>query len=351
MKKNNMFDILNNADEETVDWLSDCNAPLSDSDLKRMFAKSEKKYAHQKKYFFSVDSDTTDKSKVIGVELYSRTKFRKAAFAASICLLTTGAAVAGIVLLNNLGRKNTVSPIGPSDYDVFSATTSYNDNNSSTTTYKEVPVRTSAVSTTASGTYTTLTQPVSSDSQSIQEVAVQPTAAESATVTTSDVSPSEEPEPQVQNTECSKYADKLLTALNYIEKFGGGNVTFDIDTAFTDESGNTFAKVINTQFANTDDLRNYIESNLTETMINNRYSGLLYVDEPRYIDIDGELYGKVAPTGSGFNWLDKDREIADITDTSFTVYAPFEWYGSSKLMIVHVVLDNGEWKINSFESV
>ena len=350
MKKNNMFDILNNADEETVDWLSDCNAPLSDSDLKRMFAKSEKKYAYQKKYFFSVDSDTTDKSKVIGVEHYSRTKFRKAAFAASICLLTTGAAVAGSVLLNNLGRKSTVSPIGLSEYDMFSATTSYNDNSSSTT-YKEAPVRTSAVSTTASGTYTTLTQPVSSDSQSIQEVAVQPTAAESTTAETSDVSPSEESEQQVQNTECSKYADKLLTALNYIEKFGGGNVTFDMDTAFTDESGNTFAKVIDTQFSNTDDLRNYIESNLTETMINNRYSGLLYVDEPRYIDIDGELYGKVAPTGSGFNWLDKDREIADITDTSFTVYVPFEWYGSTKLMIVHVVLDNGEWKINSFESI
>lgn len=349
MKKNNVFDILNNADEETVDWLSDCSAPLSDSDLKRMFAKSEKKYAHQKKYFFSVDSDTTDKSKVIGVERYSRTRFCKAAFAASVCLLTTGAAVTGIILLNKLGRKNTVSPIGPSEYDVFSATTSYNDNSSSTT-YKEVPVRTSTALTTASSIYTTSTQSVYSNELN-EPSEVEIPIPESTTAATSDISSSEEREPPVKNTECSKYADKLLIALNYIDKIGGGNVTFDMDTAFTDENGNTFAKVIDTQFSNTDDLRTYIESHLTEAMINRRYSGILYVDEPRYIDVNGELYGKVAPTGSGFNFLDKNREISDITDASFTVYAPFEWYGSTQLMVIHVVLDNGEWKIDSFESI
>lgn len=349
MKKNNVFDILNNADEETVDWLSDYSAPLSDSDLKRMFAKSEKKYAHQKKYFFSVDSDTTDKSKVIGVERYSRTRFCKAVFAASVCLLTTGAAVTGIILLNKLGRKNTVSPIGPSEYDVFSATTSYNDNSSSTT-YKEVPVRTSPALTTASSIYTTSTQSVYSNELN-EPSEVEIPIPESTTVATSDISSSEEREPQVKNTECSKYADKLLIALNYIDKIGGGNVTFDMETEFTDENGNTFAKVIDTQFSNTDDLRIYIESHLTEAMINRRYSGILYVDEPRYIDVNGELYGKVAPTGSGFNFLDKNREISDITDTSFTVYAPFEWYGSTQLMVIHVVLDNGEWKIDSFESI
>lgn len=346
MKKNNEFDILNNADEKTIDWLYD-HTSVSDRELKKIFDASEKKYTRQKKYFFSVDSDSLDKTNVIGVERYSHKKFCKAAFAASICLFTTGAVVTGIILLNKLGRKNTVSPIGPSDYNAFSSTTTYNDN-SLPTTYNEIHAQTATALTTSSNIYTTLTQSSYSESQTEPETAVQTTVTESTTLTAAVVTTTEA---HISNTECSKYADKLLIALNYIDRIGGGNVTFDMDTAFTDESGNTFAKVIDTQFSNTDDLRNYIESHLTETMINKRYIEILYVDDPRYIDVNGELYGKVAPKGSGFNFLNKNREISNITDTSFTLYAEFEWYGSTKLMVINIIYDNGEWKIDSFESI
>ncbi len=355
MKNNNEFDILNNANDETVEWLSTHNDALSSKELKRMFAMSEKKYNKKKKYFFlSTDSDDLEDADVTGVERYSRPKYYKTVFVASICLITAGAAITGAALISKL-NNNTVDPNqNPYQYSSIETTVSCTGSTYSTT-YNNTLVNTAVETTTVSDNYTASTTLNNLDIKGEQK-STQTTVPESQTVVTQN-SPSVSSDiPVIDNNqadikEYKTYAEQLLIALNYIEKIGGSNVPFDMNDSFTDENGNTFAKVIQTQFTNTNELLSYMRSNITDELINKRYSGILYTDNPRYIDVNGELYGKVSPTGSGFHWLDKDKEITDITGESFTVLAEFDWYGSSELMVINVVLDNGVWKINSFSSI
>lgn len=355
MKNNNEFDILNNANDETIEWLSTHNDALSGKDLKRMFAMSEKKYNKKKKYFFlSTDADDLEDADVTGVERYSRPKYYKTVFAASICLITAGAAITGAALIGKL-NKNIVDPHkDPHQYASFETTTSCTDSTDLTTS-KNTLINMTDVQTTVSENYTVS---ISSDNSEIknEKVSTQSVVSEPQPTVTQVIPPvsSEIPVTDNNQADIKEYktcAEQLLVALNYIEKIGESNVPFDMNDSFTDENGNTYAKVIQTQFTNTNELLSYMRSNITDELINKRYSGIVGSDSSRYVDFNGELYVKVAPTGSGFNWLDKEKKITDITDQSFTILAEFEWYGSSELMVINVVLDNGVWKINSFSSI
>ena len=134
-------------------------------------------------------------------------------------------------------------------------------------------------------------------------------------------------------------ATTLMGALNYIDQIGGGNIPFDMDTAFTDNNGNEFAKVAKTQFSSTSDLREYMESVLTKKFIDYRYSGILDTSDPRYIDYKGELYGKTSARGCGFAWSSKTPEISNITSGSFTITAEYDNYGATDYMVMNVILD------------
>ena len=146
-------------------------------------------------------------------------------------------------------------------------------------------------------------------------------------------------------------ASSLMGALDYIDKIGGGNIPFDMTTAFTNDNGEEFAKVDKTQFSTTSDLREYMESVLTKKFINYRYSGILDTNDPRYIDYKGVLYGKTSARGCGFAWTSKAPEIKNITDTSFDIVAEYDNYGAVDYMTLNVILDNGSWKINSISEI
>ena len=139
----------------------------------------------------------------------------------------------------------------------------------------------------------------------------------------------------------------LIEALDYVDKIDGGSMTLNMDTAFTDDNGYEFAKVIETNFSNTSDLREYMESVLTDNFINNKYPAILGTSNPKYIDYNGELYGNTGGRGCGFSWTDKELEINNITDNSFTIVAEYNDYDSLEYMIIDVVLDDGVWKIDN----
>lgn len=141
-------------------------------------------------------------------------------------------------------------------------------------------------------------------------------------------------------------AYELTGALDYIDKIGASNMLFDESSVYTDESGNTFAKVTGTQFSDTYDLREYMESYLTDLFLNDRYSGILGTDNPTYIDVDGMLYGKTDAKGGGFSWTDTPLKIENVTDSSFNILAEYDNYGASETMSIEVVMDDGCWKIN-----
>lgn len=145
-------------------------------------------------------------------------------------------------------------------------------------------------------------------------------------------------------------AYELLSALDYIDNIGGGNIQKD-ETVTADVDGRQFAKV-QSEFANTSELEGYMRMNLTDSLINNRYSNIVGGDEPYYVDIDGELYGYVTAKGSGFNWILGDdgepvAELKDSADDSYTIVTKFNDFGAEAEMEVGIVMDNGFWKINT----
>lgn len=152
-----------------------------------------------------------------------------------------------------------------------------------------------------------------------------------------------------KSTIADEYMDtayELTGALDYIDKIGASNMPFDDSAVYTDKNGNTFAKVAGTQFANTADLREYMESYLTDLFLNDRYSGILGTDSPIYIDVNGMLYGKTDARGGGFSWTDTPLKIENVTDSSFHILAEYDNYGASETMSIEVVMDDGSWKIN-----
>lgn len=142
----------------------------------------------------------------------------------------------------------------------------------------------------------------------------------------------------------------LMGALDYIDCRGGGNIPKEDSSVIVNER--EYSKV-KSQFADTADLREYMESVLSESLINNRYSRILDTEEPYYIDIDGELYGYVTAMGCGFPWIMEDgspkAEISDVTDSSFTARAKFDNYGGECEMVMYIIFEDGSWKINSIE--
>lgn len=348
--KNNEFDILNNADEEIIEWLSSHENPLSEKETKRIFAMSEKKYNQKKKYFFLPDvSNDASVSETMNVEHYSRPKYYKAVLAASICLILTGAVITGFGLIGKLNDNIVPSQQDPYQYPSFETTTSYSESTFSTTyvTASDTTV-TTATEVTAESTVTTFNDPDIYEEQST----TQTTVSESAEDIKQNIPPSSTSTPVDDNEqekieEYRAYANQLLIELNSIEKICGGNVLFDMNDSFTNENGDTFARVAELYFSNTDELISYIKSNVTDQLFNQRYSGI----SSKYIDADGKIYGKITTTESGYNWLDKKRDIINITDESFTILAEFEWYNSIKLMVINVALENGTWKIDSFSSI
>lgn len=140
-----------------------------------------------------------------------------------------------------------------------------------------------------------------------------------------------------------------MGALNYIDRIGGGNITKDEEKT-VDVDGRQFAKVLS-EFASTSDLDGYMHTNLTDNLINSRYSGILGGDDPYYTDIDGELYGYVTAKGCGFNWIEEDNypvvELKDSADDNYTITTKFDDYGAETEMEVKIVMDNGYWKIDS----
>lgn len=144
-------------------------------------------------------------------------------------------------------------------------------------------------------------------------------------------------------------ASRLMGALDYIDKIGGGNIPKDEEN-IVDVNGRQFAKVA-AQFSNTADLDSFMKENLSDSLIENRYSHILGGDEPYYVDIDGELYGYVTAKGCGYAWLLENDEpvisIKDATDSSFTAVTKFDDFGSESEMELNIISDNGLWKISS----
>ena len=149
--------------------------------------------------------------------------------------------------------------------------------------------------------------------------------------------------------ELTAEASRLMGALDYIDCIGGGNIPKD-ENDIIEVDGRQYAKVY-AQFENTSDLEEYLTANLSDSLIQSRYSHILGGEQPYYIDIDGALYGYVTAKGCGYQWITENGEpvisVTNVSDSSFTAVTKFDNFGSECEMQIDIVFADDFWKIAS----
>ncbi|MDY3793180.1 MAG: hypothetical protein SOZ56_12020 [Oscillospiraceae bacterium] len=149
--------------------------------------------------------------------------------------------------------------------------------------------------------------------------------------------------------ELTAEASRLMGALDYIDRIGGGNIPKD-EKDTIEQDGRQYARV-SAQFENTADLEQYMTENLTDELIQSRYSHITGGEQPYYIDVDGALYGYVTAKGCGYPWITEDGKpvisISDVSESSFTAYTKFDNFGGECEMKLDIVFTDGFWKISS----
>lgn len=144
-------------------------------------------------------------------------------------------------------------------------------------------------------------------------------------------------------------AQKLLVFVNDGDRIAACAIDKVPDSAVT-KNGAQYLKTDSSTFKSVADIESYFSTYFTEekTAAMSLTSG----DFQTYTDIDGELYVLDAGRGCGYNWVRKNGRIetiiADETDDSFTVFAPFDKFGTEERAEISVVKENGCWKIAGY---
>jgi len=162
----------------------------------------------------------------------------------------------------------------------------------------------------------------------------------------------ETPQLQIDNNSSTSYTDeqskcigKLLDSLDSVDRIGGAALSKNDEDIVT-ENGNNYICVDSSDFSSVADIENYMKLYLTDNMISSRYSNTLSL----YKDIDGKLYCLDAGKGCGFPFNKEKAEITESTESSFTISAPYDNFGSESILTINVVKENGTWKIDSIKN-
>ena len=175
----------------------------------------------------------------------------------------------------------------------------------------------------------------------ITDVTVQSEGSSEVSADTTDVAPSVEDgdAPTIQE------AQTIIAALNRIDLIGAGALTFDSDSEYTDADGNIYHKVTDSEFGSTADLREYMNTYLTQEMIEERYLGILDGEQPMCIDVEGELYIKYASRGGGFAFSDIEPVIEKSSEDGYSILTEYDNYGALETMDIGVRKEDGVYKI------
>lgn len=175
----------------------------------------------------------------------------------------------------------------------------------------------------------------------ITDVIVQSEGSSEVSADTTDVAPSVEDgdAPTIQE------AQTIIAALNRIDLIGAGALTFDSDSEYTDADGNIYHKVTDSEFGSTADLREYMNTYLTQEMIEERYLGILDGEQPMCIDVEDELYIKYASRGGGFAFSDIEPVIEKSSEDGYSILTEYDNYGALETMDIGVRKEDGVYKI------
>lgn len=156
-------------------------------------------------------------------------------------------------------------------------------------------------------------------------------------------------EPAAAEIDYAATANELFGAFNQIDRLGGTAVPYDETVTYT-EGEEVFYLLPKMPYTSVADLKEYMESYLTEEMISSRYSNIIGGDNPLYIDHDGQLYVRPNAKGCGFAFYEENNEpvISNQSESSFTAQMDYDNFGEKSTLEIEVVKDGELWKINSF---
>ena len=353
MKEREMFNVLGNAEEDSMEMLTDKCPEITDAQLDRLLAETERKYKMKKK-----DNDRTEKdninmteNEVSGVERVSRPAWMMPLITAASVVLVAGIVLGSVVLLN----RHKGGDGGGVDSPMITA---------STTAVSETT--TSAVSTGTVTTTGTVTKAGSStadrnttNTAAAHEAVTSKTHAEAPVNTTAPfVAPDKNYVKDNKSLgdkaiELCRKSDEIKQAVLGLSVDCDVNdrIMFSVDPsmewleydAITQERIEnmiTYCRVRDSRFGTLDEMKSYFRSALTEKSIKEmydqdfsaRFDDLNEMDVlPKdrvslYMEYRGKLYIMNYRGGLGYIPVDYPEElpviIAEKTDTSFRAFMP-----------------------------
>lgn len=345
MSKKNIFDVLANAEDNEMNRITDKCPEISDTQLEKLLAKSERKYTYKKKEMDNMSNSRTitmnEYEQVSGVERHRPVWLRTVSTAASV-FLALGVVIGSVSFLKHAGTGNIND--GGNDSNPFAAVTS----SVSTTTGTGTTV------TAASGeTYTTIVAVEDANAgtgTAANETSAPETQSTAAQETVSAVNTTAAPQSSTADTDkYVKIAEELTERFNYCENYLYGGLQVSSDTlefrneaidwnTYTPQPGMPaqraiFHKITDPNFNTFQSIKNYFYSTFTyeiqsnsiyldsidhyyglyETiMSSSEYPSVSYVSMDfiqqlgHFISYDGELYVSDAHFGGG-NWIYNDK--------------------------------------------
>lgn len=299
MKKHNEFNILENADDSTIDMLSEVPA-LTNREKKRILKASKNKLASRQKN--SGIKQYTPACEVSGVDVYKRPKWHVFAGLAA-CLVLTGSITATMFALNKNGKA-------PS---------------------KQSPTTPAAVTSQSTETTTeTTTNPLTnSDAEGAQRQAI---------------------------------AKELVGRMNQLDSISRGaivEVDMDdvktVDGTETDPDPMTYYRVIDDRFHTMGDVKNFVADFLTGQEYTQVITHMIDTPFSSYLfrEIDGNLYFR---SYKDFSVRASDM-VLDITgepEITFSIEKEFRFKvsttlnGNLQITTGIAVLEDGKWKLSEY---
>ncbi|MCQ2512325.1 MAG: hypothetical protein MJ092_02945 [Lachnospiraceae bacterium] len=153
-------------------------------------------------------------------------------------------------------------------------------------------------------------------------------------------------------------AKDLIEACNTIKQLSSCAIEKDTDTTYTSPEGYLYYYVTDSRFQNFGDINEFVDQHFTLSYASEKYPWLatpdkydgvppfLYLTDPSSLE---GLY--VIQGGKGFSIFDPESELtfSDVTPDSFTVSLEYNNFGEQARAYIHIVKDNGTWKVNGVD--
>lgn len=141
-------------------------------------------------------------------------------------------------------------------------------------------------------------------------------------------------------------AKDLRDALRFADRLMSGSaVETDMNAEYKTDDGTIYHKSVDNVYKTTSAVRDYLYDNMTEQYISSHYAYLIDTENPKCIDVNGELYIEYRPIGGIYCFEDEDPVVTE-SENGYSINVKNNNYGAEETVVIDVVKEDGKWKIN-----